>query len=213
MSARMGARLAALALAPVLAATAAAPAIAADGLLWQAARPGADCRLRVVHEQGALQVRPHRRTLRLVGAQADWQVEASTDEAGGTTLRISPREPTAAVADGAPLRLEAPARCRLALETGDGAIEVMAPLPGLSASTRTGAIVQWLPRRPPPLELVFETSGESVVDFSVEIDYRHGHEPAKRGIIRLGEGGAGISLHSRQGTIRVLRDRDGPGSR
>ncbi len=49
------------------------------------------------------------------------------------------------------------------------------------------------------------TSGEMTVDFPIDVEHRHGQEPAKQGRMVVGDGTTFIDLKSRQGAIRVLR--------
>ncbi|MCP3959329.1 MAG: DUF4097 domain-containing protein [bacterium] len=51
----------------------------------------------------------------------------------------------------------------------------------------------------------FATSGEITVDYPVEIEFRHRQEPAKHGLVVIGDGAEQVRLRSRQGSVSVLR--------
>jgi hypothetical protein len=180
---------------------------AADRVLWKGKLPrsAADCRVRLEHPLGALQVHRQGRALRLLGDASQWAV---TEQASGARHRLEVTalgagEPPA---DARPLRLEAPPRCLLELETTAGAIEVSGGIGPLQAQTRTGDIILHVPGEP-DLRVDLSTSGDITVDFSVDIDYRRAQEPAKQGAIRVGSAETEVKLSSRQGAVRVLRSR------
>lgn len=180
---------------------------AADSVLWQGKLPSgaADCRLRLEHPQGAVQVHRQGRVLRLLGDRSQWAV-AVQGSGARHRLEVSAADPGEPPAAARPLRLQAPARCQLELRTTFGAIEVRGAAGPLQAETRTGDIVLHLPGRSnAAVELA--TSGDITVDFSVEIDYRRAQEPSKYGHIRVGTADTGVKLSSRQGAVRVLRGR------
>jgi hypothetical protein len=180
---------------------------AGDGVLWKGrvARSAADCRVRLEHPHGAVQVLRRGRSARLLGERGPWAV-AAHGAGASHRLDVSVAGAGEPPADARPLRLEVPARCQLELETSFGAIEVSGKVGPLQAQTRTGDIVLRVPAEA-DLRINLATSGETTVDFSIDIDYRRAQEPAKHGAIRIGSGETEVKLSSRQGAVRVLRSR------
>lgn len=169
--------------------------------LWSA--PVADtCTVSITHEQGSLRIERGRGRIRLDAAPGRWRVEGGSDAEG--RVRLSLQAVGSEAPDPAPVRLRLPRDCALEVVTGAGSISITGRHRArMVATTRSGDIDLWVEPRS-GLDLSAATSGDLTVDFSVELDYLHHREPAKRGSLRIGSGGVDVALSSKRGAVRVL---------
>lgn len=172
--------------------------------LWKQAA-AAPCRLTLeLAERDSVEIQRLPAPARLLGPLDAGRLRV-VDADGRTRLSLA----TAPGQEPAVLRLEAPPGCDLEVTTSAGSVDARGPVEApWRATSVTGNLTLWVEPsagRSPDLAIELATSGEIAVDFSVEIDYRHHHEPAKRGSISLGTGSVPVRLESRQGAVRVLR--------
>lgn len=71
-------------------------------------------------------------------------------------------------------------------------------------ATETGSIEVWL-WEDANLDVDLWTSGEISTDYSLSVEHQRFEEPSKHAVAVVGEGGAALSLKSKQGNLRLLR--------